>query len=62
MDKSKLYVFIILIVCFIISAICIPLLIKNGSYSAIFSALLPIVLIVVYLIYKKLGNDNEKRK
>lgn len=62
MDKHKLYVFIILIVCFIIAAICIPLLIKNGSYSAIFSALLPMILIIIYLIYKKLGNSNEKRK
>lgn len=62
MDKSKLYVLTILIVCFIIAAICIPLLIKNGSYSVIFSALLPIVLIVIYLIYKKLENDNKKRK
>lgn len=62
MDKHKLYVFIILIVCFIIAAICIPLLIKNGSYSAIFSALLPMILIIIYLIYKNLGNSNEKRK
>jgi hypothetical protein len=62
MDKHKLYVFIILIICFIIAAICIPLLIKNGSYSAIFSALLPMILIIIYLIYKNLGNSNEKRK
>ncbi|GGB81767.1 hypothetical protein [Staphylococcus nepalensis] len=59
MDKSKLYVFIIVIICLIVIAICSPFLIKNGSYSAIFSALIPIAIVIIYFIFNKRNNKNN---
>ncbi len=56
MDKSKLYVIIVLTICLIILAICIPLSIKNGSYSTIFSAFIPII---IYFILNKQNNDGD---
>lgn len=59
MNSSKLYVFIVLTICFIVIAICLPFLIKNGSYSAIISASLPIVISIIYCFNKR-KKDKEK--
>lgn len=53
MNSNKLYVFIILTICLIVIAICLPFLIKNGSYSAIVSGLLPIVILIIYFFNKR---------
>ncbi|OEK72782.1 hypothetical protein AST03_13075 [Staphylococcus equorum] len=53
MNNNKLYVFIILTICLIVIAICLPFLIKNGSYSAIVSGLLPIVILIIYFFNKR---------
>lgn len=47
MDKGKLYTFITLSICIIVIVICLPFLLKNGSYSTIFSAFLPIIMIKI---------------
>ncbi|SCS78218.1 hypothetical protein [Staphylococcus caeli] len=62
MDKSKLYVFIVVGICLIAMAICLPFLIKNGSYSAIFSASIPIVVLVFYFIFNKRHDNNDNNK
>ncbi|PTH24159.1 hypothetical protein BU597_00485 [Staphylococcus arlettae] len=60
MNKSKIYVIIVLTICLLIMTVCLPLLIKNGSYSAIFSAFIPIAIVIIYLIFnKRTNNDNE---
>lgn len=60
MNKSKVYVITVLTIYLIIMVVCLPVLIKNGSYSAIFSAFIPIAIVIIYLIFdKRNNNDNE---
>ncbi|MEB6062169.1 MAG: hypothetical protein ABC378_13630 [Staphylococcus pseudoxylosus] len=60
MNKGKLYTFITLIICIIVIVICLPFLLKNGSYSAIFSAFLPIIILIIAFVFKAKGNNNDK--
>lgn len=60
MDKGKLYSFIILSICIIVIVVSLPFLIKNGSYSAIFSAFIPIIILIIYFIFKAKGNNKNK--
>ena len=59
MDRSKLYVCIVMTICLIVMAICLQFLLKNGNYSTILSAFIPIAIIVIYFISKKRDNNND---
>jgi len=59
MNKSKVYAIIVLTICLIIMAVCLPFLIKNGSYSAIFSAFIPIAIVIIHLIFNKRNNNDN---
>lgn len=60
MNKNTFYVIIALTICLIVMAFCIPFLIKNGNYSTIISASIPLAIVVIYLISKNRNNNDHQ--
>lgn len=62
MSKNKLYILLILLVCIIVAAICVPILIKNGSYSVLVSASIPFIILIIYFFVERKNDKNDKDK
>jgi len=61
-SKNKLYLLLILLVCIIVAAICVPILIKNGSYSVLVSASIPFIILIIYFFVERKNDKNDKGK
>ncbi|KKI62536.1 hypothetical protein NGB78_12910 [Staphylococcus arlettae] len=61
-ENKKLYILLILLVCIIVAAICVPILIKNGSYSVLVSASIPFIILIIYFFVERKNDKNDKDK